>query len=246
VTERSFKTDALVLLSRPLGEADRLVTFLSWDRGKFTAVARGARKTMSKLAAGVELFTYGHYQFYRGRNLATLTGQQVKEHFHYFRDHPELYPLGLYLAELAGSVVSGEGPAPEICNLLLEGWRRLIEQPDPQLFLRAFELKLLDFSGHCPHLNGCLQCGSAAASFFSPRQGGLLCGDCGHAADRFTVQPGTVALARRLLKAPLQQVKQIRPQGGQSHELGRLTGTFLRYHLDIGESRALSLLKLFK
>ena len=71
MTQRNFKTDALVLSSRPLGEADRLVTFISWDRGKFTAVARGARKTMSRLAAGVDLFTYGHYQFYRGRNLAT-------------------------------------------------------------------------------------------------------------------------------------------------------------------------------
>jgi len=71
MSERSYKTDALVLYSRNLGEADRLITLLAWERGKITAVARGARKVKSKLAAGVDLFTYGQYQFHRGRTLGS-------------------------------------------------------------------------------------------------------------------------------------------------------------------------------
>ena len=82
---RYIKSRALVLKNRPLGESDRLITLLSWDFGKFTAVAKGARKIKSKLAAGVDLFTYGIYQFYRGKGLAIVTGVDVKERFLYLR-----------------------------------------------------------------------------------------------------------------------------------------------------------------
>ena len=50
MTERIFKAEGLVLRTRPLGEADRLITLLTLEEGKFIAVARGARKIKSKLA----------------------------------------------------------------------------------------------------------------------------------------------------------------------------------------------------
>lgn len=246
MTRRTFKTDALILSSRPLGEADRLITFLSWDRGKFTAVAKGARKTMSKLAAGVDLFTYGQYQFYQGRNLPTLTDQEVRVHFQYFRENPALYPYGLYLAELAGRMIDGDESSAAACALLLEGWRLLGEEVDPLFVCRAYELKLLDITGHCPYLNGCLHCGSAACRRFSPRHGGLVCRECAGDQDGFKLQPGTTALARRLLQIPLEQVKRIRPLASQGEELAQMTAAFLKYQLDIKDSPALRLLKLFE
>jgi len=249
LAQRTFKTDALILFSRPLGEADRLVTFLSWDRGKFTAVAKGARKTMSKLAAGVDLFTCGHYQFYQGRHLATLTGQEVREHFHYFRENPKLYPYGLYLAELAdrlaGHLIGSEESFAAACVLLQEGWRLLGEELDKALLCRAYELKFIALSGHCPYLNGCLHCGCTVCEHFSPRQGGLICRKCATDADGFIVQPGSSALARRLLQAPLNQVKRIRIQPSQHRELTQMTSSFMRYHLEIHGSKSLRLLKLF-
>lgn len=246
MTPRTFNTDALILSSRPLGEADRLITFLSWDKGKFTAAAKGARKTMSKLAAGVDLFTYGHYQFYQGRNLPTLTGQEVRIHFQYFRENPALYPYGLYLAELAGRMIDGEEPSAAACALLLEGWRLLGEEADPLFLCRAYELKLLDLTGHCPYLSGCLHCGSASCRRFSPRQGGLICPDCAESADGFKLQPGTTALARRLLQTPLGLVKRIRPLVSQREELAQMTAAFMRYQLNIKDSPALRLLELFE
>lgn len=243
MAERIFKTDALVLLSRPFGEADRLVTLLTWERGKLDAVARGARKTRSKLAAGVDLFTYGHYLLYRGRSLATVTGQEVREHFLCFREKPELYAYGLFLAELANRMIGGEDPCPAACRLLLEGWRLLGGTPDRMLLCRAYELKLMDVTGYRPHLQGCLECGSAEAVIFSPRQGGLLCGECGRGGDGFRVDRGTAALAGRLLETPLRQVGLLRPRAGQLQELVRINRALLLYHLDIGELNSLRLLE---
>ena len=120
---RYLKDEALVLKSYPLGESDRLITFLSWNRGKIVAVAKGARKTKSKLASGVDLFTHGNYQFYQGRGLALVTGVEVKDRFIYLRQDPELYPYGFYLVELADRLVPESGLCPEVCSLVLEGWR---------------------------------------------------------------------------------------------------------------------------
>jgi DNA repair protein RecO (recombination protein O) len=229
---RAFKTDALVLHSRPLGEADRLITLLTWERGKLAAVARGARKIKSKLAAGVDLFTFGHYQLHQGRSLAIITGQDVKEHFIRFREDPSLYPYGLYLAALADRLIAGTEPCPGSCRLLLDAWRLICAAGDRDLLCRAFELQLMDLAGYRPHLRDCLACGAADAACFSPRQGGVLCSRCA-GGDGFALDPGTVALAARLIENPLEQFRLLRPGPRQAHELARLTTAFLRYHHSI-------------
>lgn len=247
MAERSYKTDALVLSSRPLGEADRLIELLTWERGKLSAVARGARKTKSRLAAGVDLFTYGHYQLHRGRSLDLITGQEVKEHFTAFREDASLYPFGLFLAELAGRLVHSEEPAPETCRLLLEGWRLLcgkdLDLTGRMLLCRAFELKMMSSTGFRPHLENCLLCHAPETLYFSPSQGGLLCRRCA-GGDAVRLSAGTAALARRLLQAPLEQVKMLRPLAQQLRELAAIAAAFRRYHFDIGELRSLQLIKL--
>ncbi|NLA26143.1 MAG: DNA repair protein RecO [Firmicutes bacterium] len=243
MSERTYKTDALILSSRPLGEADRLVDLLTWEKGKITAVARGARKVKSRLAAGVDLFTYGYYQLHRGRSLDLITGQEVREHFTAFREDVALYPYGLFLAEITGRLVSTEEPAPEPCSLLLKGWRLLCDGSlkERMLFCHAFELKLMDLTGFCPHLKGCLICGTPESLYFSSRQGGLLCRKCA-GGDVVKLGAGTVALARRLLEAPLERVKVLRPHALQMRELAGMAASFRRYHHDIGELRSLRLI----
>ena len=125
--ERSYKTDDLVLSSRPLGEADRLIELLTWERGKLTAVARGARKVNSRLAAGVDLFTYGHYQLHRGRSLDLITGLEVKEHFTAFREDASLYPFGFFWPSSPGRLVAAR--APGTLFAAPGGWRLLRRNP---------------------------------------------------------------------------------------------------------------------
>ncbi len=243
---RYIKSRALVLKNRPLGESDRLITLLSWEYGKITAVAKGARKIKSKLASGVDLFTYGIYQFYRGQGLAIVTGVDVKERFLYLRQDPDFYSYGMYLMELANRLVPENGLCPEACDLLLEGWRLLPKVADLSLLLRAFELKLLQIAGCTPFFDGCMQCGKPQATLFSVSRGGLVCPECsgrkGFAED-FLLQAGTVALARTLLKLPLSQILVIRPQLRQEQELSRVTESFMQYHLQIGPMKSLSLVK---
>ena len=80
-----LKTRALVLRSRPLGERDRLLSLLTLEQGKLSAVAPGARKIKSKLAAGVDYFTCGSFLLYRGRSLFTVSQLEVETSFRNIR-----------------------------------------------------------------------------------------------------------------------------------------------------------------
>lgn len=241
MNERIFKAEGLVLRTRVLGEADRLVTLLTLEIGKLTAVARGARKTKSRLAAGVDYFIHGRYTFHRGKTWPTITGQDTIENFYWFRDDPNLYPYGIYMTEMVDRLVSGEEACPDIFTLLIDGWKMLVKDIDRGLLCRAFELKLADIAGYSPHLNSCSDCGSNNAEVFSPRQGSILCANC-RSVDAIKLEPGSIALARRLISAPLNQVNLIRSTVRQREELALFTAAFYACHIDLGDIKSRRLL----
>ncbi len=259
--ERKHKTEALVLKSRELGEADRLLTFLAPDLGKISAVARGARKTKSKLAAGVELFSRGDFILFRGKTLYTVTGQQIIERFIHLRQDPALYAYGVYFSELVERALPEEtGPPPpvnrspvnrpppnqvpddnrDIYHLLLNGWRSLACTRDLFLFARSFELKLLQVMGCAPHLDGCVLCGNENTGHYSTGTGGLLCERClqkGGAIVRFPA--GSAALARFLINREFSETGIIRATAGQKKELMDFNLKLLDYNLDITRCKSL-------
>jgi len=241
LSERYFKVEGLIIKTRTIGESDRIITLLTREKGKFEAVARGARKTKSKLAAGVDVFGHGIFSFHHGRTWPIVTGLDAREHFNWFRDDPDLYPYGLYFAELTDRFVSGEEACPDLYQLLFDGWKLLGSKVDRSLICRAFELKLASCGGYCPQLNCCTICGAEKNLLFSSSQGGMVCYNCKNAG-AVKVKPGTLALAKRLIIAPLDQVPRLRADQFQKRELASLNAAFYAFHLDLGELKTRRLL----
>ena len=67
--ERVYRTEAVVLRRQDLGEADRLLTVYSLDRGKLKVVAKGVRRPTSRKAGHLEPFTRVKLLLARGREL---------------------------------------------------------------------------------------------------------------------------------------------------------------------------------
>ena len=68
-----YRDEAIVLRVQKLGEADRIVTLLTRGHGRVRGVARGVRKTSSRIGARLEPFGHVDVQLYEGRSLDTVT-----------------------------------------------------------------------------------------------------------------------------------------------------------------------------
>ena len=97
---RVYKAQAIVLRQRKLGEADKIVTLFCAHKGKLDAVAKGVRRTKSRLAGHLEPLTLGAYLIAEGRDLDIVTQAETVEAYAALRDDLERLSRGLYCAEL--------------------------------------------------------------------------------------------------------------------------------------------------
>jgi DNA repair protein RecO (recombination protein O) len=241
-----FKVRALVIRSRPLGEADRLLNLFTFERGKLSAVAPGARKIKSRLAAGVELFNCGNFLLYKGRTLATITQSEIETSFRNIRDNIRNYAFGMYFNELVEKLsLEGETNVP-LFRLLSETWQYLDQgKADRDLLARCFELKMLSLLGYKPHFRDCLQCGNPLPPFFwDNAAGGIVCSRCFPAeSSALTFSGGTRALTNSLINCSPARLVNLRAQENQKKELKNILQQFLQYWTGIKNLQTLQFLE---
>jgi DNA repair protein RecO (recombination protein O) len=79
---KQLTTEAIILKRIQYGEADRIVTVLTADYGRLSMLAKGVRKTNSKLAGGLELFSSTNINFIDGRSeLKTITSTRLHTYY---------------------------------------------------------------------------------------------------------------------------------------------------------------------
>ena len=181
-TPRIYKTEAIILRQRRLGEADRIVTLYSPNQGKLDAKAKGVRKTTSRMAGHLQPLTRCTLQLVQGRTMEVVAGCQAIEAFPAFRDDLQRLSRGLYAAELMDRILPERVEDPATYQLLLDTLRWLALVANVDSALRYFEMQLLGQAGFSPELGQCLSCASPlqpVANHFSPGAGGVLCPRCG-------------------------------------------------------------------
>jgi DNA repair protein RecO (recombination protein O) len=180
--ERLYRTEAIILKRSDFGEADRLVTFFTPQRGKLRAVAKGARKPSSRKSGHLELFSHTRLLLARGRNLDIITQAETVEPFLPLREDLLRTTYAYYAAELVDRFVGDEDENRPVFDLLLAAFGWLGRAGDMALVARFFELRLLALVGYQPQLFHCVNCQAQiepVINFFHPGEGGVLCPRCG-------------------------------------------------------------------
>ncbi|PFG43624.1 DNA replication and repair protein RecO [Isoptericola jiangsuensis] len=197
-----YRDDAIVLRTHKLGEADRIITFLTREHGKVRAVGRGVRRTSSRFGARLEPFMMVDVQLHAGRNLDSVT--QVETVGAFARPLSEdyaLYTAGAAMLEAADRLVAQERePAVQQYWLLVGALRALSERTHaPGLVLDSYLLRALAVAGWAASFTDCARCGEPGPHrAFAVAQGGAVCSRCrppGSAAPA----PETFALLAALL-----------------------------------------------
>ena len=241
------RTDAIILGSIRLGEANRLVTFLTPTRGRLTGMAYNVRRPNRRFGGALEPFTQ-----------CELVMAERRPHHHI--DLRQASIIDSYLAiranlvriEAAGRLVTlcraflpEAAPHPIAFTLLNDALSALAGGEDAWLTLRLFEVQLLRDIGYEPRLDRCVRCQGAwrrdigAAPLFSPHAGGLLCRRC--AAGRhdeasveppFPVSPSAVAFLRQAARLGLDKGRRLRPTAAVCREIELALRRYIRPLLD--------------
>jgi DNA repair protein RecO (recombination protein O) len=211
-----------------LGEADRIVTFVTPEHGKVRAVAKGVRKTKSRIGARVEPLSHVEMLCWRGRELDIINQVEVVDSFRAIRDDLDRMGPALSMLEITDQVALERYAAPELFALLLGALRSLERSPSP-FTLGAFCFKLLALEGVGPVVDSCATCGrDLPLVAFDATQGGLLCTDCRRGQ---AVSPETVELLQQLRNGGLARILE-GPPGPVAAAFEHLGITAVEHHLD--------------
>ena len=180
--------DALILRTYKLGEADRIVVFLTRDRGKKRGVAKGARRAKSRFAGTLESLTRAGVAYYE-RELRDLVRINYIETQRsplavVARNGQDASALGHaeYFAELIDEWAP-EGHADErLYRLGSSVMDALAEGAPTERLARYFEFWLLRLQGVYPQLSACPECGGPfdGGALMPAREHHFVCLRCGH------------------------------------------------------------------
>jgi DNA repair protein RecO (recombination protein O) len=229
---RVYKAQAIVLRRISFGETDRILTLFTREYGKLSAIAKGARRSTSRLAAATEPFTASRMLLAVGQNLDVLTQGEVRVPFHEIRADLTRISYASYFTELVNASIEERQPNPELFDHLLSALHILSRSEQPDLVARMFELQALRILGYQPELHQCVRCRTAlrgAGIGFSPSRGGALCARC--AAETPATLPmsgAALELMRRLMEAEPVTLARLRPTQAQRSELAGLLVPYVR------------------
>jgi DNA repair protein RecO (recombination protein O) len=226
----------VVLRHRRIGEADRILTILSRDQGKFDVVAKGVRRPRSHKSGHLEELSHSLMLLAKGRSLDTVTQCETIESFAGLRTELESLSAAVYIAELADRFTEVRQENRPIYDLLLLCLRGLNDGRDRTLSLRYFETQLLERAGFQPQLQVCAACGGridAVVNVFSGLAGGIVCEGC--RIDSSVLRPLSVnglKVLRHLQSNSYEQCLRLRLNRTLSAEVEDLLGRYLRFVLE--------------
>jgi DNA repair protein RecO (recombination protein O) len=245
-TPRLYVTDAIVLTRFDYGEADRIMTLFTPAFGKLKAIAKGVRRTKSRLGGSLEPLAELRVALARGRTFDVVTQVQVSHAWLHLRDSLESTATAWYLAELADRSLEERHEAEGLYALLRHAYELLDAGMEAGRVARWYEMRLADELGVRPEVDRCVECDrmlDADEAFrWVPPLGGVLCSRCpGPPADRAGLSLEALKLLKAYQRLDVEALAALRLPAAVEAEVEQAMRDFLRYSLE-REARSLPFL----
>lgn len=222
-----------MLRTHKLGEADRIVVLLTPDRGQIRAVARGVRRTSSKLGSALEPFMHVDVQALESRTLHTVTQAQLLDAYGagISADY-DRYTAAAVVVETAERLTRADADTTAAQFRLLHGVLARLSRGAgvPSLLMDSYLLRALATAGWAPSFTVCARCGAPGPHHaVNVPLGGSVCSDCRPAGSRAPA-PGTVRLLAALLSGDWATVSQA--SGKDVGQAESIVGEYAQWHLE--------------
>jgi DNA repair protein RecO (recombination protein O) len=231
----TYQTTGFVLKRHNFGEADRIITFFTNDRGKVRAVAKGVRRITSKFGGHLEVFGEVQLMLAVGKNLDVVTSARLQQGFENLSQNYSALSYAYLIGDMTDKLTVEDQALPVVYKLLAECFGRLEAGEGDDLFELYFKLRLLDALGYRPELDDCVVCGQAGQGDyqFSDELGGVLHMRC-KSGVATAISLNQIKLWRLIYHNPLSQIRKL---GGVEKAAGEGLGLCDRfYEFTLGRS----------
>jgi DNA repair protein RecO (recombination protein O) len=229
----SYRSKAFILRTYDYSEADRILVLFSEKYGKFRAVAKGVRKTRSRLAGCTALLSQSELQFYGKphQDLYLITQGQLLTAYANVKSDLVLLGQAARMSELVDRLTPDHQSLPKLFQLLLSGLELLENGISAVLAGIWFEIILLDYMGYRPNLTLCQTCKKDAEYMaYVPEQGGMVCQNC-RSQSNLRLSRGARLLLEKLRVLEASKLDRIRLQPAQEQEIKTVLNSAFLYQL---------------
>jgi len=229
------ESEAIILRTYPLREADLLVTLFTREEGKVHGVARSAKRSKRRFGGALEPLTYvrAYYEDRERQDLARLDSCDVLESP---LAHEVSYARAIalaHLAELLDELLPDREANDAVFRLALAVLSGL-RGSEVWMPITYLELWMTRLMGYLPELSECTACGRALnghRAFFHALSDGLMCAaDKRLASSEISVE--SRALAARMLRAPLESFASAPWPKAQAADLRKFLLQTLQRHIE--------------
>lgn len=202
------ETEAIVLRTYRLGEADKIVSLFTRQWGRLRAVAAGAQRPKSRYGGTLEPLSYVRLWLFEreNRDLLRMNSAELIESFFDMQKDYRVHVAAQYVVEVSERFLPEREVNERAFRLLLALLRALKRSGEINRPLLYFNYWLLRLSGFLPDLEQCLACGRALGGepgYYGPGSEGLLCEGCRVSGANQAVSAAALALARTARQSSL-------------------------------------------
>ncbi len=243
-----YKTKAIILKTYKLGEADKIVKMYSHDGDLISAVAKGARKVLSRLRGRVELFNLVDLELSTGRNLDIISQAEIIKSF-------KNIALDFYkfvFCEIISKIIlktqaSGGDSTPLMFKLIYVCFNEIDSMnPEDIVSLKKtmcfFGIKFLRITGYIPLLKNCSRCNLNLDSlysfhkhkiYFSVKNGGIICRKCADVTgDKEILGASDYRFLCDLFNLKLEDIRGLEVNPHTLKRMYRLIENYIIYHTE--------------
>ncbi|MBY0357351.1 MAG: DNA repair protein RecO [Candidatus Obscuribacterales bacterium] len=180
----TYTVKAINVGSFDLGEADKVLSIFSAEKGLLKAVAKSVKKPGTKMAGRADILSVNELLLASGRTFEIISQAQTLETFPGLRADFTRLSYGLHYAELTQILATGlEEESNAYFSFLVDSLRLQATAASCPLWLcLEFEMGLLQYLGYTPELTCCIVCRTVLTDYnlsrFNVDLGGVICSAC--------------------------------------------------------------------
>jgi len=230
------ETEALILKTFPLGEADRLVSFFGRSSGRVRGVAAGARRLKNRYGSTLEILS--HVQLWyvekETRELVRIQQAEPLESFHKAQSDYGLSTGLAVVSEVSELVLPEHEVSEPMFRLILLTVREIERTGDWTLPLSYFAFWTVRLGGWLPRFDRCADCDAALGSqtvFCDAHQPGLFCEKCRRTGMR-PLRHESRMLAERFAGERLDRIAPDKLMQASAKELREASLTWIEHNVE--------------